>query len=284
MAERQVAVITGATSGIGRWIALGLARSGMLVVLVARDGGRAGATQRWISDQVADAATEQVVADLSSLAQARAAGEHILASHPRLALLVNNAGLFSPRRVVTSEGYELTLAVNHLAPFVLTRVLEPGLRAGAPARVVNVGSAASDRARLDLGDLEAVPSFSTMRAYGRSKLAMMMASFEWARRLNETGVTVNVVHPGVVATKIAQVRGVAGVFWTLGMPFMLSPERGADTPLYVALAPELAGVTGKYLKRRAEASPNPQALDPASVAWLWAETERLVAHALASAA
>jgi NAD(P)-dependent dehydrogenase (short-subunit alcohol dehydrogenase family) len=275
MTERSVAVVTGATAGIGQWIALGLARAGLHTILAARNPVRGAETQAWIAARAPDAETELVLADLSLLSQARDAAGQIAAAHPRLAVLVNNAGLCAPRRVETTEGHELTLAVNHLAPHVLTRVLEPALRAAAPSRIVNIGSAASDRLRLDLDDLEGRHSFGMPRSYGRSKLALMMATYAWAQRLAGTGVTANVVHPGVVATGIAAVPGIAGLIWGLGMPFMLTPEQGADTPLHVALAPELAGITSTYFKRRKAAAPNCQALDPAIVARLWAETERL---------
>lgn len=275
MDEQKVAVVTGATSGIGRWIALGLARMGLRTVLVARDAGRGEATRAWIAERAPGAATELIEADLSSLAQARTAAERIAAAHPRVSILVNNAGLFSERRRLTAEGHELVLAVNHLAPFVLTQALLATLRNGAPSRVVNIGSAASDDARIDLDDLEGMCRWSRMHAYGQSKLALMMATFAWAERLAGTGITANVVHPGVVATKIARVPGLIGIAWTLMMPFLISPERGADTPLHVALAPELAGITGRYFKRRQEVKPNPLARDPALVARLWAETERL---------
>lgn len=275
MVEQKVAVVTGATSGIGRWIALGLAQAGLHTVLVVRDAGRGAATRKWIAEQAPGAATEVIEADLSLLAQARAAAERIAAKHPRLAVLVNNAGLFSERRRVTAEGHELVLAVNHLAPFVLTHALIDALRNGAPARIVNVGSAASDDARINLDDLEGVRRWSRLPAYGQSKLALMMATFAWAERLKGTGITANVVHPGVVATNIAKVPGLVGIAWRLMMPFMLSAERGADTPLHVALAPELEGVSGRYFKRRKEMRPNPLARDPGLVARLWADTERL---------
>lgn len=275
MTERRVAVVTGATSGIGQWIALGLARAGMHTVLVARAAGRGEATRAWIAGQSPGASTELVIADLSLLAEAQAAAARIAAAHPCLAVLVNNAGVFTERRRVTAEGHEMTLAVNHLAPFVLTRGLVDALRAGAPARVVNVGSAASDRVRLDLSDLEATRHWRPQRAYGRSKLAIMVATFGWAERLAGSGVTANVVHPGVVATRIAQVPGLIGIAWRLMKPFLISPERGADTPLYVALAPELADVNGRYFKQRAEATPNPMAREAAVQSRLWSETERL---------
>ncbi len=278
MAERKVAVVTGATSGIGRWIALGLARAGLRTVLVARDTERGEATRAWIAQRIPEAATELIEADLSLLAQARSAAARIAGKHPRLAVLVNNAGVFTERRRVTAEGHELVLAVNHLAPFVLTRALADALRAGAPGRIVNVGSAASDRARIDLDDLEGSRRWSPRHAYGQSKLALMMATFGWAERLDGAGVSVNVVHPGVVATKIAKVPGLIGIAWTLMTPFMIGPERGADTPLHVALAPEL-GVTGRYFKRRQEVEPNPLARDNSLLAGLWTETERLCERA-----
>ena len=275
MADQKVAVITGATAGLGQWVALGLARAGYHTVLIARDGGRAEATRRFIAERARGASTETVLADLASLRQVREAAAAISAAHPRVNVLVNNAGLVTPRRQVTAEGHEMILAVNHLAPFTLSNGLERVLAAGSPARIVDVGSTASDRATLDLSDLETTRSWSLMKAYGRSKLALMMASFERARRLAGSGITANVVHPGVVATTLASVPGPIGWAWSLGKPFMISPERGADTPLHLAVSPEVEGLTGSYWRRRQQARPNPQALDQAFVRRLWDETVRL---------
>ena len=276
MADQRVAVITGATAGLGQWVALGLARAGYHTVLIARDAARAEATRRFIAERARGASTETVLADLASLRAVREAAAAISAAHPRINVLVNNAGLVTARRQVTAEGHEMILAVNHLAPFVLSNGLERALAAGSPARIVDVGSTASDRATLDLSDLENARSWTILKAYGRSKLALMMAAFERARRLAGTGVTVNVVHPGVVATTLASLPGPIGWAWALGKPFMISPERGADTPLHVALSPEVAGVTGGYWKRQRQARPNAQALDQAFVRRLWDETARLV--------
>jgi NAD(P)-dependent dehydrogenase (short-subunit alcohol dehydrogenase family) len=276
MADQKIAVITGATSGIGRWIALGVARAGYHVVMIARDAGRGTATQQWIAERARGASTEVVLADLSSLVQTRTAAAAIAERNPRIDLLVNNAGLITAHREVTSEGHERILAVNHLAPFVLTGALEWALRDAAPARVVNVGSASSDRvSSLDIDDLEGERRWQPLRAYGQSKLAIMMVTFERARRLAGTGVDVNVVHPGVVSTEIGAVPGLIGFGWSLLRPFMIKAEQGADTPLHMALASELAGTTGVYFKKRQPVRPNCLALDRALVTRLWDETVRL---------
>ncbi len=276
MADQKVAVVTGATAGLGQWVALGIARAGYHTVLVVRDAARGEAARRFIAERAKGASTALAMADLTSLRQVRAVGEAVAAAHPRIDVLVNNAGLITPRRMVTEEGREMILAVNHLAPFVLSTALEGALRAGAPSRIVDVGSTASDRATLDVTDLEGARSWNALRAYGRSKLALMMASFERARRLEGSGVTVNVLHPGVVATTLGSVPGPIGWGWGALRPFMISPERGADTPLFLALSPQVEGVTGRYWKRCKQARPNPQALDPAVVRRLWSETVRLV--------
>ncbi len=276
MVDQRIAVITGATAGLGLWVAYGLARAGYHTIIITRSAARGEATRRWIGERARGAVTSLVTADLSSLQQTRQAGEAITAAHPRIDILVNNAGLITARREVTAEGHEMIFAVNHLAPFVLTAALEPALRSGAPSRVVNVGSTASDRASLDLSNLEMQRSWNPLSAYGRSKLALMMATFERARRLAGTGVTVNVVHPGVVATALMSVPGPVGWGWAALRPFMITPERGAMTPLHLALSPLVAGETGKYWKRNRPARPNRQALDTAMVRQLWWETERLI--------
>ncbi len=273
--EQPVAVVTGATSGIGRWIALGLARAGYHVVLVGRDRVRAEAAQAWIAAQVPEAGSEVVIADLSLLAATRAIGAQIAARHPHIALLINNAGAFEAQPVTTAEGHDRVLAINLLAPFVLTRALLPALRAGAPSRIVNVGSSTSDHAHLDPDHLVLGKRWTMVRAYGQSKLALMMTTFALARRLQGSGVVANVVHPGLVATGLVRTGGIIGLAWRCMAPFALTEEQGADTPLHAALAPEFAAVSGAYLKNRRAVSPNRQARDPALVERIWAATERL---------
>ena len=272
----RTAFLTGATSGIGRWSALGLAKAGYRVIAAGRDRQRGEELRAWITARIPAAHIEVVTADLSLMAEVRRLAGHVRERAPRLHVLVNNAGLARRSRVVTEEGHELTLAVNHLAPFLLTRELLPPLTAAGGARIVNVGSVASDRARIDLDDLESARNWSTMRAYGRSKLALMIATFEWARRLDPNAVTANVVHPGGVATAIGDVGGGPGLAWRLIKPFLLSPEQGARTTLHVATSSVLAGVTGRYFKREAPAEPNPLAKDTDLAAKLWARTDAMV--------
>lgn len=277
-ATGRVAVVTGASSGIGRWIALGLANAGYHLVLVCRDAGRGESTVRWITQNVPGSSPELRLVDLALLRATGSLGQEIAAAHPQLGLLVNNAGMFAARRQLTSEGREMVLAVNHLGPFVLTDALEGALRAGAPSRIVNVGSSTSDRARIDPQDLELSRGWGMVRAYSQSKLAMLMATFARAKRLRGSGVVANVVHPGTVATGLVRAGGPIGLAWRMMAPFLSTEEQGADTPLHVALAPQWATVSGAYVKRRAAVRPNPRALDPVLVAQVDRATRALVAR------
>jgi len=276
MTESRTAVLTGATSGIGRWIADGLAKAGYALTLIARDESRAAATVAWVQSRTPAAMVEVRVADLSSLAETRATATMILRRSPRLDLLVNNAGVLCAKRQVTAEGHERTLATNLLSPLALTEALLPALQAAAPSRIVMVGSSSSDRARIDPDNLELEGGWSMVRAYSQSKLALLMTSRTLARRVQGSGVTVNVVHPGLVATDIVRNGGIVGLAWKLMAPFSLTPEQGADTPLHACLAPEMAGKTGLYLKRRKPATPNPLVNNAALADRVWTATEQLL--------
>jgi NAD(P)-dependent dehydrogenase (short-subunit alcohol dehydrogenase family) len=275
--DRPIAVITGATSGIGRHVALGLARAGRRLVLIVRDPARGEATKRWIVADVPGAESELVIADLSLLSDARKAGEEIAARHPRIALLVNNAGVFEAKPILTTEGFDRVLATNHLSPFVLTQTLLPSLMAGAPSRIVNVGSDSSDHAHLDPDRLVLDKRWTMVRAYGQSKLALMMTTLALAKRLEGTGVTANVLCPGLVATTLVRTGGVIGLVWRCLAAVAKTEEQGADTPLYAALAPELAKMSGVYLKNRRPVPPNRQARDPELLERVWRTTEQLAA-------
>jgi NAD(P)-dependent dehydrogenase (short-subunit alcohol dehydrogenase family) len=270
-----ISVITGATSGIGRWIGAGLARAGLRVVMIVRDQARGEATAAWIRSEAPGAETDLLVADLSSLAETRRVGNAIVERFGAVDVLVNNAGMFSPRRMVTEEGLERVIAVNHLSPFVLTATLLPALHAAGAARIVNIGSSTADRARIDPADLQGERRWGMVHAYGQSKLALTMATLGWARRLHGTGVVANVVHPGAVATGLVRAGGPIGLAWRLMAPFLLTPEAGADTPLHVALSPEFAALSGAYVKKRRVVRPNPLALDPEFSELVWDATEAL---------
>jgi NAD(P)-dependent dehydrogenase (short-subunit alcohol dehydrogenase family) len=273
--RERLALVTGATSGLGRWTALGLVRAGYRVIAVGRDRRKCDALRAWIEREVASASLDCAVADLSLMREVRLLSRRVLDREGKLDLLVNNAGVFAATRRLTGEGHELTLAVNHLAPFLLTRELLPALQAARSARIVNVGSSASDRAALDLDDLQGARRWTMYGAYAQSKLAMMCATFELVRRLGPDGPTANVVHPGTAATEICR-EGAVGMIWSLLRPFLLSPEKGARPTLFLATNSDLTTVTGTYFKRAAPAAPNPVANDAALAGRLWSVTEDLV--------
>lgn len=274
---RQI-VVTGASNGIGLHTATGLARLGASVALVARDRGRGEAALGATRAAGPDGAHALFLADLGSLAQVRRLAEELLAALPRLHVLVNNAGAIHMTRKVSEDGHELTFAVNHLAPFLLTSLLLPRLRASAAARVVTVSSEAHRMAPLDLDDLQAERGYAGMKVYGRSKLANVLFASELARRLDGTSVASNSLHPGVVATGFGRNdRGWMRLLVTLAGPFLVTPEKGARTSIHVAASPDLAGVSGRYFKDRREVAPAPFARDPAVARRLWEASERLVA-------
>ncbi len=282
----KTAIVTGATGGIGQWIALGLARARFDLVLIARNPARAAATSAWLAQRVPGAEVEVEIADLSLLRDVRRAAASILARHAAIALLVNNAGRITRHRTLTAEGRETVIAVNLLAPFVLSGMLEPALRreaeAEGEARIVDVGSSASDAARLDPEDLERRRGWSIAGSYAGSKLALMMVAFERARRLAGSGVTVAVAHPGLVRTAIGDLPGPARLVWRAMTLLALTPEQGAEVPLHAALSPALRGITGRYYKRLGEATPNPLARDPVLAGRVWRAAEHLAGSPPAS--
>jgi NAD(P)-dependent dehydrogenase (short-subunit alcohol dehydrogenase family) len=268
-------LVTGATSGIGEETALGLARLGARVGLVGRSRERGERALARIRSASGSPAVELLLADLSQLAEVRRLADEVLERYEALHVLVNNAGVVQLHRTTTPDGHETTFAVNHLAPFLLTLLLLPRMRASAPARIVNVASDAHRFGALDPDDLEN-ERWGAARAYGRSKSANILFTCELARRLEGSGVTANCLHPGAVATRLGKNNGRLGRLVTsLLAPFFLSPARGAATSLHVAAAPELEGVSGRYFKRSREAVAAPASRDPALARRLWQESCRM---------
>jgi retinol dehydrogenase 14 len=273
---QRIGVVTGASAGIGLYTALGLARTGMRVVMTGRDRERTEAARRFVLARVSGAQVETALADFASLAAVRGLAEEILARHERLGLLVNNAGLFSPKFRVSEEGYEMTFAVNHLAPFLLTNLLLERLKALAPARIVTVASRAHRGNRIDLATVAGPRDWSMMKAYGRSKLCNILFTRELARRLEGTGVVATCLHPGVVATGIGQHGGLVEFGWRMMKPFMISAEKGAKTSLFLATVPDLTPFIGGYVVGKALTRPDPAALDDGMARCLWDASARLV--------
>jgi NAD(P)-dependent dehydrogenase (short-subunit alcohol dehydrogenase family) len=269
-----VCVVTGATSGIGKAAATALARLGATVVLVGRDRGRTEAAAAEIAP-VSASPPRAEVADLASLEQVRGLAGR-LDGLERIDVLINNAGLVLGERRITPDGLEHVFALNHLAPFLLTSLLLPKLTASAPARVVTVTSDAHSAARLDLNDPNLEHGWDSWRSYANSKLANILFTRELARRLDGTGVTANCAHPGVVRTGFGrESRPLLKLGITIARPFMLSPERGADTIVYLASSPDVAGQTGGYYVKRQRREPSAAARDDAAARELWELSEKL---------
>lgn len=273
--DGRVCVITGATGGIGKAAAIELARLGAEVVLVCRDRGRGEEVRAAVREETGKDADLRL-ADLGSQADIRRLAGELLAGYPQIHVLLNNAGVVNVKRTLTVDGLEATFAVNHLAYFLLTNLLLDRLRESAPARVVNVASDAHRIGSIDLDDLQNERRYGAMRVYGQSKLGNILFTRELARRVAGSGVTVNSLHPGAVATRIGHNNGRLAVWiTTLLRPFFLTPEQGADTAVYLASSPDVEGVNGEYFVKRKARRPSAAALDDASSKRLWALSEKL---------
>jgi len=284
----KVVVITGATSGIGRIAAEKLASMGARLVVIARDRTRGAATIEKLSSINPGARHAVHYADLSRLAEMKRVAAEIAAAEPRIDVLVNNAGALFGHRHVTEDGLELTFATNHLAYFVLTVDLLDRLKGSAPSRVINTSSAAHRKATLDFDDLQSAKAYQAslwptlftggpgMKVYSLSKLLNILFTRELARRLAGTGVTANCFHPGFVDTRFGDE---SGGFISYGVRaaklLAISPEKGAETLVYLASSPEGANVTGQYFYKCRPATPTRQAQDDAAARRLWRETAKI---------
>ena len=274
--QGKTVVITGATSGIGEVAALELAGKGARIVFTARDRNRGEATLAKLDAKAPGLSHKVHYADLSLVAEMKRVAAQIAASEPRIDVLVNNAGAAFAQRQVTAEGFELTFALNHLSYFVITAGLRERLLGSTPARIVSTSSTAHSGMKIDLGDLQTKNGYSSLKAYGRSKLENILFTRELARRLRGTGLTANCLHPGVVATRFGHESGgiIQPVIKALQI-FGISPEKGAETIVYLASSPDVANVTGEYFVKNKIAKTSAAAQDMGVAAALWAETVEL---------
>lgn len=241
--EKPVILVTGATDGIGRQTALELLRKGARVLVHGRTEQKAVAVAETLAKDSGSSDVMVVSADLSSMSEVRRLANDVANRIDRLDVLLNNAGVFMSERRVTADGFEMTFAVNHLAPFLLTHLLLPQLKKSEQGRIVTVSSIAHSRGRIDFNDLTAAGYYHGYTAYAASKLANVLFAYEMARRIQGSSMTSNVLHPGVIATKLLRTGFGGG-----GGPL----EEGAATSVRLALDPALAAVTGKYFADRRE--------------------------------
>jgi len=271
----KVCLVTGATSGIGYETALGLARRGARVVIVGRDAARTQACAGMMRDAASGARVDAHVADLSAQAEIRRLAGTLRDAYPRLDVLVNNAGAIFDRRTLTVNGIERTWALDHLGYVLLTLELLDTLKAaaaaGAEPRIVNVASAAHYRGHIDFDDIGGARHYGAMRAYAQAKLGNVLFTYALARRLRDSGIAVNALHPGVINTGFAKnTGGLFGTAWSLIRPFLTTPEKGARTSLHVASAPELDGVTGRYFSHSRPKTSSSESRDEAVQERVWA--------------
>ena len=280
--KNKICLVTGATAGIGEVTALKLAAMGATVVGVGRNPTKCEATATRIRTETGNANVEFLVADLSSQAQIRTLVASFRQKYPRLDVLVNNAGAFHFDRQLSVDGIEMTFALNHLGYFLLTNLLVDLLKQSAPARIVSVSSSAHYSGTLNVDDLEMTQKFQGWPAYSNSKLANVMFTYELARRMEGTGVTATVLHPGWVATDFAynNLRGVLKLFSPIYRLFQkltaITPEEGAETMLYLATSPEVEGVTGKFFDKSREKRAAEEADDVEKAKKLWEISEKMV--------
>ena len=266
----RVVMVTGANAGMGKEIVFALAGMGATVVMVCRDSGRGEAARREVQERSGSGDVELLVADLSSQQSIRNLVSEFAASHDRLHVLVNNAGITQPRRIETADGLESVFATNHLGPFLLTNLLLPLLTASAPSRVVTVASGAHTMGKIDFDDVQASRRYNEIAVYNQSKLANLLFTYELARRIAGTGVSANAADPGFVKTNL-RVPFPYSIF-----SFMRGAAvDGARPAVFLASSPEVEGVSGRYFGRKGEVRSSKASLDEADARRLWTLSAQL---------
>jgi len=272
----RVCIVTGANSGIGKATAMGLAEMGATVILVCRSKEKGEAALSEIRGKSGNNSLDLMLADMSSMRSVRQLASEFRRKYDRLHVLVNNAGLFMFTRTTTGDRLETTFEVDYLSHFLLTGLLIDLLKASAPSRLVEVSSVAHYNGHIDFDDLQGEKGYGGWKAYSQAKLAQVLFTYELARRLKGTGVTANCLHPGAVATNIwSRPLGRAGFIMKLLRLFMMGPEGGAKTPIYLASSPDVEGVSGKYFTNKKEKESSKESNDEQVARRLWLVSEEL---------
>ncbi|GCE07045.1 SDR family oxidoreductase [Dictyobacter aurantiacus] len=278
--QGRVCLVTGANNGIGKVTALELARRGAHVIMVSRNRAKGEEAQAEIKRESGNEQVDLLIADMSSLASVRQLAQEVKDRYPQLHVLINNAGAMYNKRQESVDGIESSFATNYVGPFLLTNLLLDLLKASAPARIVNVSSTAHKMGKIDFNDLQSEKSYRPMGVYGSAKLALILFTYQLAHRLEGTGVTVNALHPGVVGTSFFG----DGLLGKLGKLVMLSPEKGAQTTIYLATSPDVANVSGKYFDKSKAVPSSKASYDEQAGLRLWQITEQLIEQKSAQAA
>jgi retinol dehydrogenase-14 len=277
--QGKICLVTGASSGIGKATALELANMGATVVTVCRDANKGQAALTEIKQKSGNSSVALLIADLSSQEAIRRLATEYKSKYRQLHVLINNAGVYYTKRHVTVDGLEAMFAVNYLARFLLTSLLLDIIKSSAPARIINVAGAYHAKGRIDFDDLQGEKNFDGQRANHQSKLADVLFTYELARRLEGTGVTINCLHPGMVATDLIDKDQDFPRFYKylykLSRPLMKSPARGAETSLYLASSPEVEGITGQYFVNKKISPSSPESHDRELARLLWDVSEKL---------
>lgn len=278
MMKGKVCVVTGANSGIGRETVLALAGMGARVVMAVRDRERGEKARAEIVGETGSNEVDLMVCDVSLMSEVRRFAGEFTGNYDRLDVLINNAGAVFYKRQVTPESFERTLALNYLGPFLLTRELLPLLKSSVPSRVISLSSGLHKSGKVDFGDLQSEKDYEGMRAYRSAKLMVLMFTYELARRLEGSGVSVNAVQPGFAATNLGRNSGSRLQSFMFGMmrPFQASAKKAAETSVYLASSKEVEGVTGKCFARMKETATAPASYDQQMQRQLWETTEKLL--------
>lgn len=269
--ENKIILITGANSGIGKATATALAEMGATVVMVSRDPVKGEIARQEVIMESRSNHIDLMQCDLASLDSIRRFAAEFISRYSHLDVLINNAGIFTDKRMETADGFEYQIGVNHLGPFLLTNLLIDLLKKSSPSRIINVSSGAHYGGKIDFDDLHQSKRYSGWKAYAQSKLANILFTYELAHRLSGTGVTVNCLHPGFVRSRFAfnRTSEKPNPLIRLLKPFTIKPSEGAETSVYLATSPEVDGITGKYFTKRKEKASSRASYDLAVAEKLW---------------